>query len=56
MNLEESRGISGMYSEPCQIFGTASGNALGKNVREVLMEKTKITDNVESTSLSHSTK
>ena len=39
-----------------EIESTASGNALGKNVREVLVEKTKITDNVETTSLSHSTK
>ena len=35
---------------------TASGNALGKNVKEVFVEKTKITDNVETTSLNHSTK
>ena len=39
-----------------EIESTASGNALGKNVREVLVEKTKITDNVETTSLSHSIK
>ena len=39
-----------------EIESTASGNALGENVREVLVEKTKITDNVETTSLSHSTK
>ena len=35
---------------------SASGNALGKNVKEVVVAKTKITDNVETTSLSHSTK
>ena len=35
---------------------TASGNALGKNVKEVFVEKTKITNNVETTSLNHSTK
>ena len=35
---------------------TASENALRKNVKEVFVEKTKITDYVETTSLSHSTK
>ena len=30
---------------------TASGNALGKNVKEVFVEKTKITDIVETTNL-----
>ena len=35
---------------------TASGNALGKNVKEVFVEKTKITNSVETTSLRHSTK
>ena len=35
---------------------TESGNALGKNVKEVFVEKTKITDNVETTNLHHSTK
>ena len=34
----------------------ASGNALGKNAKEVFVEKTKITDNVETTNLNHSTK
>ena len=34
---------------------TASGNGLGKNVKEVFVEKTKVTDNVKPTSLSHST-
>ena len=34
----------------------ASGNASGKNVKEGFMEKTKITNNVKTTSLSHSTK
>ena len=35
---------------------TASGNALGKNIKEVFVEKTNITNNVETTSLNHSTK
>ena len=35
---------------------TASENVLRKNVKEVFVEKTKITDYVETTSLSHSTK
>ena len=35
---------------------TSSGNALGKSFKEVLVGKTKITDNVKIASLSHSTK
>ena len=35
---------------------TASENALGKNVKKIFVEKAKITDYVETTSLSHSTK
>ena len=35
---------------------TTSGNASGKNVKEVFVEKTKIKDSVKTTSLSHSTK
>ena len=35
---------------------TASGNALGKNFKEVFVEKMKITDNVQTASPSHSTK
>ena len=35
---------------------TASGNALGKNVKDVFMEKTKTTDIVKTASLGHSTK
>ena len=35
---------------------TASGNAFGKNAKEVFVEKTKINDNVDTTSLNHSTK
>ena len=35
---------------------TASGNAFGKNAKEVFVEKTKINDNVDTTSLNHTTK
>ena len=35
---------------------TTSENALGNNVKEVFVEKTKITDDVQTTSLNHSTK
>ena len=34
----------------------ASGNAPGKNVKEVFVEKTKSTENIKTASLSHSTK
>ena len=51
--------LESKYCEANNLQGkepAASGNASGKSVKEVFGGKTKITDNVKTTSLSQSTK
>ena len=54
-NLQNSNSRSNCLQEQGK-ESTTSGNASRKNVKEVFVEKTKINDNVKTTSLSHSTK
>ena len=54
-NLQKSNSRSSCLQEQGK-ESTTSGDASGKNVKEVVVEKTKNTDNVKTTSLSHSTK
>ena len=54
-NLQISNNRTSCLQER-EIESTTSDNALGNNVKEVFVEKTKITDDVQTTSLNHSTK
>ena len=54
-NLQDSNSRKSYLQEQGK-ESTASGNTSGKNVKERFMEKTKITNNVKTASLSHSTK
>ena len=54
-NLQNSNSRSNCLQEQGKESATF-GNASRKNVKKVFVEKTKITDNVNTTSLSHSTK
>ena len=54
-NLQISNSRTSCLQER-EIESTASDNALGNNAKEVFVEKTKITDDVQTTSLNHSPK
>ena len=54
-NLQISNSRTSCLQER-EIESTTSENALGKNFKEVFVEKTKITDDVQTKSLNHSTK